>query len=122
MFFSSSHNESIKSGQIWFDAIAEWINGVMALLPLASPVLLTQNPRKSPATDIVVHSKRRRQSATWASAHNVDLIDTYGAFLDYPGGWQPLISADGVHPTPGTSAGTGSRLWADTVMTEIRVA
>jgi hypothetical protein len=113
-FFSDSHNEANSVGTEWINLLSGWVTAVTARVPLATPVLLTQNPRKSPAAYIDTHAIRRRQTMSWGKAKGHTVIDTYQAFLSSPAGLGVLVNADGIHPT--TSVGGGSSLWRDTIL------
>jgi hypothetical protein len=112
VFFSDSHNEQNTTGQSWITLLSAWIADVLGRFPMAAPVLLTQNPRYSPATFIDTHAVRRRQTIGWARQQGYGVIDTYGAFLA-DGRGSALINADGIHPTQ--SPDGGQTVWANAV-------
>ena len=112
VFFSDSHNEAYMTGTQWAAGLASWVSNVRARLPLAAPVLLTQNPRYAPAAQIEPHAMRRRQTLSWARANGFDAIDTYQAFLD-DGRGSALINADGIHPTQ--VANGGQTVWLNAI-------
>lgn len=116
---SCSHNQLGAVGTEWITALSGWATSVRQRFPYASLLILTQNPRKSPANLLLEHGIRRRQAISWGNSNSTDVIDIYGHFLAYPGGYEQLVAADGIHPTAGSSAGTGSRVWADAVMAEL---
>ena len=120
VMFSDSHNEQRTTGTPWATILGGWVAAVRARLPLAVPVVLTQNPRKAPAV-LPEHVTRRAQTLLWAQANGVAAVDTYQAFLDSPLGLDTLVNSDGLHPTQG-AGNTGSQLWANTITAQLAAA
>jgi len=112
VFFSDSHNEQNTVGQAWITLLSSWVTNVLGRLPMAAPVLLTQNPRYSPTTFIDSHAKRRRQTIGWARQKGYSVIDTYQAFLD-DGRGAALINIDGIHPTQVPNG--GQAVWLNAI-------
>jgi hypothetical protein len=113
VFFSDSHNEANTVGQAWINLLSSWVTNVLTRHPMAAPVLLTQNPRYSPAAYIAEHARRRRQTMGWAKQRGYSVVDTYRAFLDNGGG-AALINADGIHPTQTALTG-GQTVWKNAI-------
>lgn len=111
-FFADSHNETATVGESWTTSYASWVSNVLARLPMANPVVLTQNPRYSPATFIDTHAQRRRQIMGWARQKGYPVIDTYQALLD-DGRGSALINTDGIHPTQ--VANGGQQVWTNAI-------
>lgn len=123
-FLSDSHNEQRTQGKTWTDLLAAWLTSVTGRLPHAVPVLLTQNPRRSPADFIDTHGRRRAQTLAWARSKGRDYIDTYAAFLASSVPMATLVNADGIHPSQKgsvTLGQSGSELWAATVLAAMRL-
>ncbi|WP_134739992.1 SGNH/GDSL hydrolase family protein [Nocardioides sp. 503] len=108
---SSSHNEGLAQGVLWSNLLTGWLAAVKARLPLAPPVLLTQNPETPAVTNWAAeHARRRTDTLAYARINQVDAIDTYKAFLDY-GDWAADLKADVTHPNA-----AGYDLWRDVVV------
>lgn len=113
-FVSCSHNEAAQIGQSYRARLATLASAAAVRLPHSTMCLLTQNPRKAPAAYIAEHAKRRVDVARLAVASRYAFVDVMEAFTSRPGGYDDLVLADGIHPTP-----AGSRLWAATVISAI---
>jgi hypothetical protein len=108
-FTSDSHNEAALYGLGWLTTYKAWQAQIAQLLPV--PLIpLTQNPENG-AAYASYHAQRR---LSLLGLDNV--IDTYGAFLNY-GDWAGSLMFDSVHPNS-----TGSDLWRDTVYAQLGVA
>ena len=116
-FFSASHNELHTTGPAWVDALGSWVNNALARIPLASPVMVTQNPRTAAATPPDYngsHATRRAQTLLFAKRNKHAAVDTYGALLDADPTSATTVNADGIHPTA-----TGSAVWRDAVIRDL---
>lgn len=107
---SYSHNEGAT-----FNYTADYssfISQIEAAWPLTRIVPSTQNPKKSPSSDIDIenHAVRNYQVAKLASKNNLFYIDGYRAFTRV-GDYDSFINADGVHPEP-----NGSMLWGGVLL------
>lgn len=108
---STSHNEGLSQGLLWSNLLTTWLAAVKARLPLAPPVLLTQNPETPASTNWAAeHARRHTDSLAYARINRIDVIDTYRAFIDY-GDWAADLMGDNVHPNA-----AGSNLWRDVVL------
>ncbi len=109
-FQSCSHNDGLQVGAAYWALRDSWMTAVKARTPSACLIVLNQNPRRSPdpAHTITLHAKRCYDMSTWAAKNGYKLVNSYGAFLSDPRGWQTLLEdVDGVHPTQGLTGGSG---------------
>lgn len=118
MLMSCSHNDmtNLSKTQL-LDPWSSFLTSLKSRCPNAGFALLTQNPRISPAVLIEAHAQRLKKLMVWASNNNVEVIDTYSAFLKDGRPLTSLIDTDGIHPVP-----VGGDLWADTVFSRFRGA
>jgi hypothetical protein len=110
VMFSCNHNDSNRQGSSY---LAEWdgyLTSIRGRIKTGEFVLMTQNPRISPAIYIDLQAKRRGQLIGWTKKNGLGVVDTYAAFVKAGVNSTYINSADGTHPTA-----AGSRLWADTV-------
>lgn len=105
---SVSHNQGPSMGR-GFTAAYDTLRTAVATSVLAPTVIVTQNPQGASAYP-VEHAQRRLDLLTYARQHNIGLVDTYRAFIDY-GDWQGALMADSVHPNA-----AGSQVWADAIL------
>lgn len=122
VFLNCSHNDRENVGTIYTAKMDAALTALRNRIGnTAVFCVITQNPQLPPI-DLALalnNSRRRRDRLTWAARNALYSIDTYKAFLDDPRGAAALLKVDGIHPTVDTvdsSAQTGSRLWADTVL------
>jgi hypothetical protein len=122
VFLNCSHNDRENVGTI---LLSKWDTALTALRARIGSTavfcVITQNPQLPPIELALAqnNARRRRDRLTWAARNALYAIDTYKAFLDDPRGAATLLKTDGIHPTvdtTSTTAQTGSRLWADTVL------
>ena len=79
-------------------------------------VIVSQNPRKFPSTQLAEHLLWEQSKRAYAIANGYGYLPAFEAFQgkDFPGDY--VQSSDGVHPTvSGTS--DGGALWALTAQT-----
>ncbi len=107
-FISYGHNEGTNVDyQTTYDVLCAQFR---TKYPNVGVVCCTQNPKKTPATNIEQHTTRNAQIATLAIIKDYGLIDAYRAFKDMPN-CDDYINADGIHPTTSGDA-NGSVLWS----------
>lgn len=108
-FINYGHNEGSTAPAAYrtaYDALAQQ---VVTKYPDAGVVVMTQNPRYSPATNVTAHAQRNRAIRDLAATRRYGLVDAYSAFL--AGGGAALVDTDGIHPLP-----AGKTLWANKVI------
>lgn len=114
VFQSCCHNDYTLTNGLAYQALRDgWLSQMKTRLPMASFVLVTQNPEMSPSTleNVYSHARRRLELMGWARRNGVEVVDTYGAIVSDPRGAAFLTKVDGIHPTA-----AGSQLWADEVL------
>ena len=122
VILASSHNDTgSASPNQWHTGetyTALWdtlLTNAQAQAPNASYVLMTENPRSSPATLISEHAIRLALLIGWARKNRLGIVDAYTAFVNDSRGLAVLNGVDGIHP----SDADGSPLWRDTILTEM---
>jgi lysophospholipase L1-like esterase len=106
---SAGHNQSTSNGQGLLAEYDAWRQAVAAQLPNVPIVSVTQNPEHpaaatgSPAN----HAKRRLDLLRYGQANRVEVVDTFGAFLETADWQTALLQGDGIHPSV-----AGSQVWA----------
>lgn len=114
-FISVGHNEGYSTGKTEIDLYSTMVTNVKANLYLSAPVLMSQNPRISPAASISEHALRASQVMNMAAKTGVPYIDIYGAYVGSGIDLTTLINnSDGIHPIQPL----GSQFWANVVMGE----
>lgn len=117
VFMSSSHNHGAMSTTNYLAEVKATIDAVRALWPDVGFVLVSQNPRYSPAAFRVEHGNRMVALRKYAKSRGYGYVGVYERFLTSAADeGRSKVQADGIHPTTGTGD-TGSGLWA-TVVTE----
>lgn len=116
VFLSCSHNDGKNFGPSYLTLWDAWLAQVRARFPRANVVVIAQNPRTAPATNIREHAIRRRSLIQWAARNSLTVIDVYRAFLEAGAPMSVLVDpADGIHPTV-----AGQQVWTTAVMTAIQ--
>ena len=103
-----SHNDGIQKG---VNYLAKWttlFNVLRAKWPFAGMSLSTQNPRRSPATNIEDHAVRTAQLLGYARRNSVGVIDAAAAMAASGEPLANLVLVDGIHPTD-----LASEIWRD---------
>lgn len=113
VFLSTGHNEGSTRDKDWFTRYVAWVNATRGYAYQATPIVMSQNPRFSPADHILGHEQRRNIYASLAAQLGIPFIDVFQAFLD-TGVASTLVGSDGIHPT-NSGVGDGFHVWADHV-------
>lgn len=112
IFISSSHNYAV-AGSAYVVAVQAFVDACHVLWPSAGVVVMSQNPRKLPASagGNQVHLERLATLKSYARAKRWGYIPVMEAFLARPDSGYALVNSDGIHPSA-----AGSLLWRDTVV------
>lgn len=116
IFIGIGHNDSTQLNLTYANKWAAFLALLRARSIVPHICIMTENPQFSPATRAFEMSVRRRLLMSIGRNNNIDVIDTYGAFLADGRALTDLInSVDGVHPLA-----AGSELIKDTIWTSFQ--
>lgn len=114
-FISYGHNQgaTVSGWQSTYEGLASQLR---TKYPNVGVVCVTQNPRKSPASNITPHAQRNNIIAVLAAKNGFGLVDVYRAFME-TGNPDAFVDVDGIHPNQ-----AGSDLWRDVAINFLRPA
>lgn len=116
VIFNIGHNDRGRDGKEYtasWDTLITYVTG-HTIIP--NMVLVTQNPKISPALHIIQGANRRRHLCGYGANKNISVIDTYTAFYEDGRPLTTLLQADGLHPSF-----DGQALMADVIWKQLNM-
>lgn len=107
---SLGHNEG-SHGSYFTGRLDTLLAAIRTRCPNAGVLMISQNPRISPAGYIWQFDTRRAELQGWCRKNGCQWVDVYRAFFDDGRPLSSLIMGDGIHPTE--TEGGGQQVWAD---------
>lgn len=104
---NSGHNYSATTPSAYQTAIDSFITTLRTVQPTASIVIGSQNPKVSPAANIVEHAARCSSLADYCARKGYGYIPAFESFAQLKSVTSAYIQADGVHPTGQNDGGAG---------------
>jgi len=108
VLIGSSHNEAAQTSDAHTAEIQAFITAVKGYAPNAAVVLVGQNPRISPATNVTAHAARVKALREFARKNGYGYLPIYENFISRPDGGASYIDTDGIHPTGPASTSIGN--------------